>query len=183
MRRPVQYPSYVNLTRDSPRDCKRCGRSLTLAAFYEIDAQLNFSRTVCLECHAIKKTEDICGLSNYKGAPKSQPPLWWKRAYMRHRNYGVTPEQFQWMLVVQDCKCPGCNRQFHVDDTLSQGRDRTPCVDHDHKTGKVRGLLCCGCNASIGHAKDCPETLDNLATYLRSHEEPGDEANGDSFDW
>jgi len=39
-------------------------------------------------------------------------------------------------------------------------------LDHDHSTGLFRGWLCHGCNAAIGWARDSPDTLRNLATYL-----------------
>jgi hypothetical protein len=38
--------------------------------------------------------------------------------------------------------------------------------DHDHLTGKVRGLLCLGCNSTLGHAKDSTKILLNLVKYL-----------------
>jgi hypothetical protein len=44
-----------------------------------------------------------------------------------------------------------------------------PNVDHDHKTGKIRGILCPQCNMGIGNLKDSPEVLDKAAAYLRSH--------------
>ena len=43
-------------------------------------------------------------------------------------------------------------------------------MDHDHSTGKVRGILCYNCNTAIGHAMDSPERLTSLATYLREHQ-------------
>lgn len=41
-------------------------------------------------------------------------------------------------------------------------------VDHDHKTGLVRGLLCRNCNLSLGYAQDCAERLRRLADYLEN---------------
>ena len=42
-------------------------------------------------------------------------------------------------------------------------------VDHDHMTGKVRGLLCWSCNVGIGHLKDNPEILISAAYYLNTN--------------
>jgi hypothetical protein len=41
------------------------------------------------------------------------------------------------------------------------------CVDHDHNTGKVRGLLCLNCNMVLGLVYDNTQTLLNLVAYLK----------------
>ena len=46
------------------------------------------------------------------------------------------------------------------------GRDRHLHVDHDHETGKIRGLLCHACNIVLGLVKDDPDRLRLLANYL-----------------
>ena len=42
-------------------------------------------------------------------------------------------------------------------------------VDHDHRTGKVRGVLCFNCNQALGNVRDDPTTLQELTRYLRQH--------------
>lgn len=73
--------------------------------------------------------------------------------------YGLSFEEFEGMKSSQDNKCPGCHRSFE---------DQTPHVDHDHVTGKVRGLLCGPCNRALGLLRDKLEVCLNLADYLRS---------------
>lgn len=82
------------------------------------------------------------------------------------KKYSITEERFQEMLQACDNRCPGCSRPF---DDLK----RQPDIDHFHdccesgSCGKcVRGLLCHDCNLLIGHSKDSPMTLINLAQYL-----------------
>lgn len=46
---------------------------------------------------------------------------------------------------------------------------RTWCLDHDHKTGKVRGMLCHPCNLMLGYIQDNVTTLSNAILYLNKH--------------
>ncbi len=68
------------------------------------------------------------------------------------------------MWISQDGVCAICRRP-ETFITTGQG----PCrlsVDHDHKTGKVRGLLCRDCNVGLGNFGDSGERLRNAAAYL-----------------
>lgn len=48
------------------------------------------------------------------------------------------------------------------------GSDKKLCIDHDHESGRVRGVLCDNCNKALGHAKDDIETLKGLVSYLEN---------------
>jgi hypothetical protein len=71
--------------------------------------------------------------------------------------YGITIEDYDKMYLKQEGKCAGC-KTFH--DVL--------CVDHNHKTGKIRGLLCRKCNSALGFVEDNVVTLENLIALLRA---------------
>lgn len=75
-------------------------------------------------------------------------------------SFNMTPEQYNAMLVSQNDRCAICPA------TEPGGRAKRFHVDHDHVTGKVRGLLCSACNLAIGMMKDSPEILRKAATYL-----------------
>ena len=79
----------------------------------------------------------------------------------RHRyvKYGLLPGIFDIMWEAQGGMCACCG------DRLSAGRGTH--VDHDHKTGVVRGLLCRRCNHMIGGARDNPDILTAGAQYLK----------------
>jgi hypothetical protein len=79
--------------------------------------------------------------------------------YYLRKHYGITKTDFDNMMKKQNSLCLGCKRN-HID--LKKGL----CVDHDHITGKVRGLLCNDCNTILGMAKDNVEVLQALAVYL-----------------
>lgn len=74
------------------------------------------------------------------------------------RDYGITLAQFESMLASQRYRCAICL-------TLLHGR-RAAHVDHDHKTGRVRGILCTHCNRGIGCLRDDPAALRRAARYL-----------------
>jgi hypothetical protein len=79
--------------------------------------------------------------------------------------HGITIEDYYRILAKQKGKCAICR-------TEKPGHSRMLffCVDHDHKTGKVRGLLCDDCNLGIGKLKDSRGNLLRAWRYLRHHE-------------
>ena len=78
------------------------------------------------------------------------------------RKYGITLEDYNRMFAEQKGRCAIC--ETHQCDT-----GRAFAVDHDHKTGKVRGLLCQACNTAIGKLQDDPKLIQRAAEYVASH--------------
>ena len=79
------------------------------------------------------------------------------------RCYGITIEQYNQMFNVQEGKCKVCGKhQSELYQPLG--------VDHNHTTGKVRGLLCPNCNSILGHAKDNTDTLQKVIIYLKEND-------------
>ena len=79
------------------------------------------------------------------------------RRYNLKSKFGLTPEQFDDMLKAQSGVCAICGRQ-------PEGRLH---VDHDHASGRVRGLLCRPCNVGIGHFEESVERLKNAIAYIQ----------------
>lgn len=72
--------------------------------------------------------------------------------------YGLKPGQYGEIYLYQGGACAICRR--------ATGATRALSVDHDHKTGFVRGLLCRPCNDLLGHIRDDRETAVRIARYL-----------------
>jgi len=75
------------------------------------------------------------------------------------KNYKMTLDEYDNMLISQDGVCKVCGGQ-----SLGKGRYH---VDHDHKTGKIRGLLCHKCNVALGMVQDDISHLKALIKYLK----------------
>jgi hypothetical protein len=77
--------------------------------------------------------------------------------------YNIPIGQYDKMLMEQNNKCAICStHQSFLKKTLS--------VDHDHETGKTRGLLCQRCNTAIGMLKDSIDLLDKAKSYLQKYD-------------
>lgn len=86
-----------------------------------------------------------------------------QRKYQLKFNYGITEADYGSMLAMQTSRCGICGT-----DKLT-GKWKRFAVDHDHTTGRVRGLLCNECNRGIGLLKDNPDILRKAAEYIDYH--------------
>lgn len=73
--------------------------------------------------------------------------------------YGLTLKDFHEMHNAQGGACASCGQGF-VNSASTH-------VDHNHETGKVRGILCAGCNLALGLLREDAERIDALAKYIR----------------
>jgi hypothetical protein len=82
-----------------------------------------------------------------------------QRRHHLKKAFGMTPEEYDALLKKQGGCCAICG-----------STDPSPwdwfCIDHDHETGRVRGLLCLACNVCIGQAGDDPALLRKAVRYL-----------------
>jgi len=82
------------------------------------------------------------------------------KKYRLKSRYGMNQEEWQAMFEKQNGKCPIClKHSTELEEVLH--------IDHCHKTGKVRGLLCSRCNKAIGLLNDDFPTLKRAITYLK----------------
>jgi hypothetical protein len=81
----------------------------------------------------------------------------WKRADAYMKRYGITVDDYNRMFAAQDRRCAACRK----------ASEKRLAVDHCHRTGKVRWLLCNGCNSMLAFSGDDPDVLEAGATVVR----------------
>lgn len=115
------------------------------------------------------------GTKEYQRAWKALNPNYEKDAYSkykdrkrdlrRERSYGISAEQFEQLLKDQEYRCKICRTK-----KVRIGQDYFH-VDHNHETGKVRGLLCDKCNRGLGYFDDRSDLLEKAAAYIDENNE------------
>lgn len=85
------------------------------------------------------------------------------------RTYGIDKQEIERIYTEQSGQCACCGENYP-----GWGKNGL-VVDHDHRTGVVRGLLCRTCNVMLGMAKDDPTTLMKGAVYLEKRKAPSTE--------
>lgn len=92
------------------------------------------------------------------------------KRYRLRRDYGMTWEEFNALLVAQHGQCAICG--VLMDPPAKATKDSVAVtVDHNHDTGKVRGLLCYSCNLALGVFKDSLHRLRAAVAYLERTDE------------
>jgi len=109
-------------------------------------------------------------LRKWKKANLDKVSAYGKRSYFKDptksrqnhlkRVYSISVEQYDQLLQSQGNGCAICG-------TKSCSSPRHLAVDHDHTTGKIRGILCQFCNTALGKFKDDPNILKKAIDYLR----------------
>jgi len=146
------------------QECKKCHRVLPLSEFHKLHTVRLGVRSSCKSCECEKAM------------------LWADQNRDRvldshlRRAFGITLEQFSALAAEQGGVCAICGEPpviVNYRQSRRQGRQTQPrlVVDHDHITGKIRGLLCTPCNRGIGFLKDDPSIVRFALKYL-------EEANG-----
>ena len=85
-----------------------------------------------------------------------------QKDYQLRYKYSFTLVDYEDLLDFQGGICPICKEPL---DKNSAGSESL-CLDHDHKTGEIRGILHLRCNLLLGFAKDSKESLKNASVYL-----------------
>lgn len=158
--------------------CKKCGERKSLDEFYRSPGMRDGYRSDCKSCNLAAKA------ARYRANPgpdierarrwqKENPeryrlnqrrmrssPEGRRRQRASHllRKFGMTLGQYEEMCEAQEGGCAICRRPPRTDTSLH--------IDHEHKTGQIRGLLCFSCNAALGYFGDDGDRLVAAAAYL-----------------
>lgn len=124
-----------------------------LKACYRCGAQIQAVRTSKRFC-------DGC-LADHRKPVREQSRS--ARAY-KLRKFGLTLAEYDAMVVARLGRCDICS-------TVPANQGGSLCVDHDHESGLVRGLLCSPCNRAIGLLGDTAASVARAAAYLANREE------------
>ena len=140
--------------RDGRRpDCKACNLAARRAKYAEnprpyVDRVLKWQRE--------NRDRYLERQRSYRGTPAKK--LSNRKSHLK-RKYGITIEEFDALLAAQGGGCAIC------------GNPDADNVDHDHVTGKVRGILCFTCNVAIGLVSEDEERLVGALHYLARDDE------------
>ena len=140
------------------RTCNKCEKEFDIENFY-ITSKNGNRRRECKYCF-----RKISQKSRDENRDRFRE--YWRRASKKaygkdvpgfnlRKNYGITREQFVDIAMSQDGRCKICELKT---DKL--------CVDHDHETGKIRGLLCGKCNYGLGMFNDKVELFEMAIKYI-----------------
>lgn len=129
---------------------------------------------ICCSCSKEKSTSEFSpdkskkdGLASLcKECRRTRYSTRYSRTYRSKRLqdlYGITASDYDRLLSDQNGTCAiCCSKETGRNDTWF-------CVDHDHSTGEVRGLLCNNCNRALGLFNDNETTIQLAANYVRTH--------------
>lgn len=149
--------------------CTKCKTEKNDNEFYRNKVAKNRLSSWCKECYKEKNAKwyQINSEKSIKYARdwgKNNPERFKRNAFKSHlkRLYGMTIEEYNNLLKLQNNVCAICKEP---ETRIRNGNITSLMVDHDHKTGKVRELLCSGCNSSLPIVEDT-EKLKKFQIYL-----------------
>jgi hypothetical protein len=142
--------------------CKICKLEKEYSEFYEHPKSKDGYGYECKECNKehYREHRRRYGRDNYHKL-KKEDPLALRIKDWRDMGLIVTREQYYELYNRQEGKCYCCEK--HEDEL-----PKKLCLDHCHKTMRLRGLLCTSCNAMLGNAKDSIQVLQKAIKYLNN---------------
>ena len=131
--------------------CKTCGVETDVVEYQKDATKKDGLRPYCKECTSKRRKQLL-----------SKETI---RQRNLEKNFGKGAlDVYRDLFEAQQGVCSICSRP-------ENGRYKHLSIDHDHDTGKIRGLLCNNCNRGLGLLKDSPELLRKAARYVENYKE------------
>mgnify|MGYP001496370973 CR=1 FL=1 len=167
------------------KTCSKCKNNFNLDFFHKDKSKKDGLSSSCKECSLktksnyrkrkrkylsamsmeyYKNNKDVI-LQQYRDKYKNNDE--WrnrKKNTQLIKEYGITLDDYNNLLEKQNYKCAICGRNFK--DAI-----KGLYIDHNHETGKIRGLLCLQCNSAIGMLNENINTLTKAISYLKDNKE------------
>lgn len=144
------YQREMRIKRQNSGVCPACGNSPPEDGF----------RT-CSTCRAKRRTNAQRSRPNRRQYHREWTA--WNKyrtvGYWLKSHYGISVAEYNAMITAQQGRCAICR-------VAPDGRRNPLCIDHDHVTGQIRGLLCSRCNRGLGFLRDDRQAMRALAAYL-----------------
>ena len=156
------------------KTCIKCHKEKDVTEYHKSNHNKDGLVNICKSCRSIERKLVWKTDASHREKQTKLHYQWKKNnsekhdAYIRNyiltTKYGITTEQYNDMFSKQGKVCAICG-------SANSGYGNTKCmpVDHDHKTGKVRAIICRPCNVTLGEVKDNPDLLRRLADYLEKY--------------
>jgi Recombination endonuclease VII len=149
MCRPTGTMLYVDT-----KKCSACKMDKLVTEFYLVSRGMPDRRSYCKACTSAKRTN---AYRRNRGNDASYEQV-------LKREYGITLAEYNTMLRNQAYRCSVCRRPESI--KLKSGQPRRLAVDHDHVTGRLRGLLCHRCNILVWAMEENHTTLGAVQAYV-----------------
>jgi len=144
---PTTNPSGQNS--GETKRCPACELTLPAHDFHKANRQAGGLAGYCKQCSSEKR-------NLWYRANRDKQAAHSRRGKLKYK-YGITEDEYDALLRTQGGGCAICG---------DMRTDRRLHIDHDHDSGRVRGVLCRACNVSLGQMREKPALLRRAAQYL-----------------
>jgi len=137
------------------KTCNRCKENKPIAEFHKNKANKDGHNNRCARCTVEYNNERYKKSDSMREYQKK----YWTDNNRRLKKYGLSQLEYDKMLEEQDGRCKICKVV----------PEKWLYIDHCHKSGKVRGLLCLQCNTALGNFDDNIDRLQAAIVYLKNN--------------
>ena len=146
------------------KSCTKCGNLKPLGEFYNDMRSKDKKKYHCKTCDDkinkkwIEDNRKIYNIRRLEYRNKNREKIILSNRNSQLMKYNIDNDKYDYLLKSQNGVCKICQKTDN----------RRLSIDHDHKTGEVRGLLCRKCNSALGLLDDNPQVINNALVYLLS---------------